>query len=253
MPRRKIWRKVINPPRFKGFTPIGMESPGHPVVLGFEEVEALRLCDFDGYHHAEASRIMDVSRPTFARIYEEARRKVALAFVMGSPILFEGGKVYYDSDWFKCRSCRCRFNRIDPLENEVRCGLCGSPEVDPLGEKENLRGTAAAGTPAMGTPARGIPEPGTPAPGTPAVGPSVPGNSSENGEILRGRRGGRGRGYARRGRPSQGNEGEQGRVCRCLSCGYEKTIPFGIPCNQVSCDRCGAPLHHGSSSEEGNP
>ena len=232
MPRRKIWRKVINPPRFRGFTPLGMESPGHPVVLGFEEVEALRLCDFDGYHHAEASRIMDVSRPTFARIYEEARRKVALAFVTGSPILFEGGKVYYDSDWFECRSCRCRFNRIDPFESEVRCGLCGSAEVDPLGEKGN--------------------QPSDSAPGTPGLGTLSSGNSAESGEILRGRRGARGRGFARRGRPSEETQGEQGRVCRCRSCGYEMTVPFGIPCNQMICDRCGAPLHHGSSSEEGN-
>ena len=32
-------------------------------------------------HHTEAARLMGISRPTFARIYESARRKIAQALV----------------------------------------------------------------------------------------------------------------------------------------------------------------------------
>ncbi len=102
------------------------------VTLNLEEYEAIRLCDFDFYNHLEASRLMDVSRPTFARIYDKARQKVAYAFVMGYPIVFEGGKVYYDSEWYGCRACGCRFNQPDRAVPVTRCALCGSPEIGPV-------------------------------------------------------------------------------------------------------------------------
>jgi len=134
MPRRKLFRKIINPPHFRGFMPVDLQENTQPVVLGFEEYEAIRLCDFDGYHHSEASGIMNVSRPTFARIYEEARRKVATAFVQGCPILFEGGKFYCESEWFQCRSCNCKFNHFERQNPPVRCALCGAENVFPVAD-----------------------------------------------------------------------------------------------------------------------
>lgn len=134
MPRRKILRKIYNPPHFKGFTPVGLreEQPGKPVFLGFEEYESVRLADFEGYHQSEAARIMNVSRPTFARIYEDARRKIASAFVQGIPILFEGGKIYYDSEWYECRHCGSRFNQIHKAVPVTGCALCGAENVFPV-------------------------------------------------------------------------------------------------------------------------
>lgn len=134
MPRQKLLRKVLNPPRVKGFAPVGEESHGTPVLMGFEEYEAIRLCDFDGCHHAEAARIMNVSRPTFARIYDEARRKVARAFVTAVPLIFEGSRIYYDSEWYRCEKCRCRFNHLEKAEGPSRCALCGSGEIAPVEE-----------------------------------------------------------------------------------------------------------------------
>jgi uncharacterized protein len=141
MPRLKRIRKITGPPHFRGFTPIGLPETDHLVLLQYEEYEAIRLCDFDGYNHLEASRIMNISRPTFARIYEEARRKVALAFIQGLPIIFEGGKVYYDSEWYSCERCRCKFNQTDKAEPVTHCALCGSEKVQripqPVDETEN--------------------------------------------------------------------------------------------------------------------
>jgi len=99
------------------------------VTLNFEEYEAIRLCDFDFYNHLEASKVMNVSRPTFARIYDKARQKVAYAFVQGLPIIFEGGKVYYNSDWYICLECGCRFNHIHKAEPVGKCALCGSDKI----------------------------------------------------------------------------------------------------------------------------
>jgi len=135
MPRQKLLRKIISPPHFKGFVPLGLPEHGNPVLLGFEEYEAIRLCDFDGYHQGEAARIMNVSRPTFARIYEDARRKVAMAFVLGTPIVFEGGKIYYDSDWYQCETCKCKFDQVNQMEPVQKCALCGSQNVRPVEQR----------------------------------------------------------------------------------------------------------------------
>ena len=110
MPRPKRIRKMTNPPHFKGFRPIGLPDGNSPVVLNFEEYEAIRLSDFELYGQVEAAQIMEISRPTYARIYESARRKVAQAFVLGKTIVFEGGKVYFDSEWYSCNKCGCWFN-----------------------------------------------------------------------------------------------------------------------------------------------
>ena len=130
MPRPKRIRKMNNPPHFKGFRPIGLPEENTPVVINFEEYEAIRLSDYELNGHVEASQIMGVSRPTYTRIYESARRKVALAFVQGKAIVFEGGKVYFDSDWFSCKSCGCWFNH-PAKELEIKnCTLCGSADIE---------------------------------------------------------------------------------------------------------------------------
>ncbi len=128
-PRIKKLRKVLNPPPIKGFKPYGPEVDGkklEPVLLHFEEYEAFRLCDYDLYNHHQASVIMGVSRPTFTRIYSSVRRKVALAFAEGRQIVIDGGKVYFDSDWYHCSTCKCYFNNPQKDVEITECPLCGS-------------------------------------------------------------------------------------------------------------------------------
>ncbi len=63
------------------------------VVLGLDEAEALRLADLEGLYQEAAARSMGVSRPTFGRIVEEARRKVADAVLNGKALRLEGGEI----------------------------------------------------------------------------------------------------------------------------------------------------------------
>ncbi|MDD2346480.1 MAG: DUF134 domain-containing protein, partial [Bacteroidales bacterium] len=73
-------RKVLNPPTIKGFIPYGgteKSEKENPVILLYEEYEAVRLCDYDMVNHHEASVVMGVSRPTFTRIFASARQKIA--------------------------------------------------------------------------------------------------------------------------------------------------------------------------------
>jgi predicted DNA-binding protein (UPF0251 family) len=133
MPRPKRWRKVSNPPTISGFKPYGLhaeETNLEPIFLRFEEYEAIRLCDFEGMNHHEASVIMGVSRPTLTRIYAMARQKIAEAFVMGKQINIEGGKIYFDSEWYNCHQCGSYFNHPNKLEALNQCPLCHSENID---------------------------------------------------------------------------------------------------------------------------
>lgn len=89
MPRPRKCRKV-------GFIP--HNSCFHPqvhnkeeVVLSIEEIESIRLSDFLEMEQDEAAESMNVSRGTFQRIINAARRKIADALLHGKNIRIEGG------------------------------------------------------------------------------------------------------------------------------------------------------------------
>lgn len=63
------------------------------VVLGFDEAEAIRLADLEGLYQEAAARSMGVSRQTFGRIVETARRKVADAILNGKALRLDGGEI----------------------------------------------------------------------------------------------------------------------------------------------------------------
>jgi uncharacterized protein len=128
-PRPKRLRKISNPPIISGFKPYGQkkgEGNTESVFLHYEEYEALRLCDYEMLNHHKASVIMDISRPTLTRIYASARQKIAEALVTGRKIKIEGGKIYFDSEWFSCDLCGCHFNNPAKLEEILECPLCKS-------------------------------------------------------------------------------------------------------------------------------
>jgi predicted DNA-binding protein (UPF0251 family) len=56
------------------------------VVLNLDELEAIRLSDYEGLYHEQAAEKMNISRPTFGRILSEARRKVAEVIVEGKAL-----------------------------------------------------------------------------------------------------------------------------------------------------------------------
>jgi predicted DNA-binding protein (UPF0251 family) len=129
----RIPRRVLSPPSIKGFKPFGQEAGRQktsPVILLYEEYEALRLSDYDKCNHHKASVIMGVSRPTFTRIYAAALQKIAVAFVEGRQISIEGGKVYFDSDWYQCLECECYFNNPEKELKIKNCPLCGSQRIE---------------------------------------------------------------------------------------------------------------------------
>ena len=127
MPNRRRFRRVMMPPRMEGFKPFGipMRNLGS-VVLLFEEFEAIRLTDYENLTQAQAARRMNISRPTFTRIYERARKNIAEAFVEGKAILIHGGHYITDDFWYRCMDCNEVMITLKPI---TRCRKCDSEKI----------------------------------------------------------------------------------------------------------------------------
>jgi len=133
MPRKKRSRRIQVPPVIKGMSVSGVRGrKSNEVILHLEEYEAIRLLDYQNLTQEEAAVFMDVSRPTLTRIYEEARNKVATAFVEGRDLLFKGGDFYFEKNWYKCNSCQASFS--DYSEKVSNCPVCNSKELISLTE-----------------------------------------------------------------------------------------------------------------------
>ena len=65
------------------------------VNLTFDELEAIRLADFQGLYQEQAAEKMNISRQTFGRIIESAHKKIADALVNGKALSIEGGPVEF--------------------------------------------------------------------------------------------------------------------------------------------------------------
>ena len=118
------------PPAMTGYKPFGL--PGRrmkSVVLLYEEYEAMRLADYENLTQEDAAKEMDISRPTFTRIYDKARKAIAQAFVEGKGILIEGGNIHSQTLWYKCDDCY----HVTITENQTtQCEACHSENITPL-------------------------------------------------------------------------------------------------------------------------
>ena len=94
MPRPQMERILGTDLTERGFRPSGVAGgKAEEVVLTLDEAESLRLADLEGLYQQAAALRMGVSRPTFGRIIESARRKTADALINGKRLRIEGGHV----------------------------------------------------------------------------------------------------------------------------------------------------------------
>lgn len=118
------------PPVMSGFRPFGIPATqADSVILLFEEYESLRLADYENLSQEEAAERMSVSRPTFARIYDKARKTIAQAFVEGKAIFIEGGNVNFQKDWFRCKKCNHTFVSGTQSAHPCDCPHCQDSNV----------------------------------------------------------------------------------------------------------------------------
>ena len=93
-------RYVAFNPHVSYFKPRGIPMVElEEVKLTVDEREALRLSDLLGLSHESAGRQMGVSRATFGRIIQRARKTIADALINGNYRIMDGPRV------FSCDSC----------------------------------------------------------------------------------------------------------------------------------------------------
>ncbi len=122
---------MLMPPTIKGMSVTGIRGrKTNQIFLLLEEYECIRLLDYQMLNQEQAAVLMQISRPTLTRIYEEARRKVASAFVEGRDIVIRGGKVTFEETWFSCNDCKTRYRFHG--EGVPTCPECHSFHVESL-------------------------------------------------------------------------------------------------------------------------
>jgi len=139
MARPKCCRRVSHLPSCKMFTPVGVpDSLPEEIVLSMDELEAIRLADLVGLYQEQAAERMNVSRQTFARIVEHARRKVARVLSEGLVLRIEGGEVRVpEARAFTCIQCEHTWH--EPFENgrPEACPACKSKGFHDIEEQES--------------------------------------------------------------------------------------------------------------------
>lgn len=109
MPRPKKCRFVGIEPDVKIYKPAGIPMNDLDIIrLSMDELESIRLADFDAKTHEQAAEQMRVSRATFGRILEKGRMKIADALINGKVIIIEGGDFCNPGNW----------------KNKSECGFC---------------------------------------------------------------------------------------------------------------------------------
>ena len=94
MPRPKRWRWIGFRPGVTYYKPRGVPLRLlDEIKLSMDEVEALRLADYQGMDQIKAAKAMKVSQSTFQRILTAARQKVSESLVEGKAMRIEGGRV----------------------------------------------------------------------------------------------------------------------------------------------------------------
>ncbi|MBP7402400.1 MAG: DUF134 domain-containing protein [Clostridia bacterium] len=146
MARPVKWRKIDSMPAVSRFVPSLESGRDGPVpeegenVLKIEELEAIRLKDLEGLEQEECAARMEISRPTFQRILNAAREKVADSLILGKSIRIDGGHFTQNLCTIVCPSCGRTWT--EPFESmglqphgHIPCPGCGSaaPTCRPAG------------------------------------------------------------------------------------------------------------------------
>jgi predicted DNA-binding protein (UPF0251 family) len=98
MPRKKCLRYIEHSPEVTYYKPAGIPMRVlEEVVISLDEIEAIRLADYEKFYQEEAAGRMNISRQTFGRIIESAHQKIAEAILNGKAIRIEGGNVSFYS------------------------------------------------------------------------------------------------------------------------------------------------------------
>ena len=126
MARPFCCRRVASGPESNYFKPLGIPvSSCEEVTMTVDEFEAIRLADHEGLYQEQAAEQMGISRPTFARVVESARKKVADALVNSKALKIEGGVVeMLGQRLFRCNDCQHEWRLPYGTGRPAECPQC---------------------------------------------------------------------------------------------------------------------------------
>lgn len=153
MARPVMCRRVGCSPESRYFKPRGIPlSRLEEAVITVDELEAIRLADREGLYQEEAAERMNVSRQTFGRIVESARRKVADALVTGKALRIEGGKIEMAADTraFRCVDCGHAWEMPHGTGRPSDCPRCRSAHFHRTDERRGRGFGRGQGAPGKG-------------------------------------------------------------------------------------------------------
>ena len=135
MPRPRKCRRVEFIPGATYFKPAGIPLRLlEEVVVSVEEAEAMRLKDLEGLEQEECAQKMSVSRTTFSRVLDSARRKMADALLNGKAVRIEGGNFEMAERRFRCitgHEWAVPFETMISAPPEF-CPECQTPSIMPV-------------------------------------------------------------------------------------------------------------------------
>jgi predicted DNA-binding protein (UPF0251 family) len=118
------------------FRPVGIPASAlEDVRVSLEELESIRLKDLEGLEQEECAQQMHISRPTFHRILESGRKKLADALINGKAIQIVGGNFELAQRLFKCGNDGHEWNvPFETLAQKIplSCPKCLSDNIQPI-------------------------------------------------------------------------------------------------------------------------
>jgi predicted DNA-binding protein (UPF0251 family) len=135
MPRPIKCRRVSVLPETNYFKPAGIPIRElEEVTVSVEEAEAIRLKDIEGLEQGQCAERMSVSRTTFQRVLESARKKIADALLNGKAIKIDGGNFMMAQSRFRCAEGHEWSLPFEALAagQPGACPTCSTTEIMPM-------------------------------------------------------------------------------------------------------------------------
>jgi len=131
MPRPRICRRINCEPGVTYFKPRGIPlAQLENVDLTIDEYEAIRLKDLEQLEQTPAAKKMQISQPTFHRVLESARKKVADALINGKAIRIQGADhIAQPTRDFSCNDCGYEWEEPRGTGRPTNCPRCSSVRI----------------------------------------------------------------------------------------------------------------------------
>ena len=118
MARPRKHKRVCREPSVKSFNSAESEEKN---AITVDEMEVIRLIDFEGLTQQECAKQMQVARSTITAVYESARYKISDTILNNKSLLIEGGDYEIcENSKYCCGQCgksKCRYCRHGSCDN----------------------------------------------------------------------------------------------------------------------------------------